>query len=338
MNVIGLDIGGANLKASNVDGRSVTIEFAIWKTPDRLREQLRDLIASFQNADVFAVTMTAELADCFATKAEGVDFILSAVEEVAGERPVFVWQTGAEFVSPEAAREIPLMVAAANWHALATFAGRLVPNGTALLIDIGTTTTDIIPLLDGVPVPAGLTDCERLRSGELVYSGVRRTPLCAIAHSVPFRDGYCPMAAEVFATALDIYVCLGEIPQDENDVGTANGRPATVAAAHDRLARMLCCDRNEFTRDDAELVSRFLADVQRQRLAGAMESVLSRTPGACKNVLIAGSGTFLARNLIVGSKRLEKADVVSLSDCFSAETSEAACAFAVARLAAERIV
>ena len=104
-------------------------------------------------ADLFAVTMTAELSDCFRTKAEGVDFILRAVEDVAGTTPVFVWQTGAEFVTPAVAREIPLLVAASNWHALATWVGRLVPESGALLIDIGSTTTDIIPLLDGVPVP-----------------------------------------------------------------------------------------------------------------------------------------------------------------------------------------
>lgn len=335
-NVIGLDIGGANLKAADVDGRSATLEFAIWKAPDRLSERLRDLLDSFDDPDAIAVTMTAELADCFETKGEGVDFILSAVEGVAAARTVFVWQTGAEFVSPEIAREIPLMVAAANWHALATFVGRLAPKDAALLIDVGTTTTDIIALLDGVPVPTGLTDCARLRCGELVYSGVRRTPLCAIAHSVPFRDGYCPLAAETFATTLDVYLCLGDIPEDASDCNTANGRPATLTAAHDRLARMLCCDRNEFTRDDAELVARFLADVHKQRLAAALESVLARMNGKCANVLLSGSGTFLAQRLITGNSRLDEAQVVALSDCFSSATSEAACAFAVARLAAER--
>jgi len=67
--------------------------------------------------------------------------------------------------------------AAANWLALATYAGRLAPRGPAVLLDVGSTTTDVIPLQDGTPVPRGRTDPERLESKELVYTGVRRTPL-----------------------------------------------------------------------------------------------------------------------------------------------------------------
>ena len=153
MNVIGLDIGGANLKAADADGRAVTRRFALWKKPDRLPNELSSLIAEFDRPDCLAVTMTAELADCFESKAEGVDRVLRAVEESAAPTPIFVWQTGAEFVTCEVARESPLLVAAANWHALATWIGRLVPRSAAILIDIGSTTTDVVPLLAGVPVP-----------------------------------------------------------------------------------------------------------------------------------------------------------------------------------------
>ena len=87
------------------------------------------------------------------------------MERAVDGLPVIVWQTGAEFVTLSIARDIPLLVAAANWHGLATWLGRLAPKGNALLIDIGSTTTDIIPLLDGVPVPAGLTDREMAAIG-----------------------------------------------------------------------------------------------------------------------------------------------------------------------------
>ncbi len=343
VNILGLDIGGANVKAASADGHSICRPFEIWKEPDRLPEILNDLAnqlveQSGSKFDLLAITMTAELADCFQTKAEGVDAILRSVEQVANSIPIVVWQTGAEFITPDIARDIPFLVAAANWHALATFVGRVVPQSSAVLIDIGSTTTDIIPLLNGVPIPHGLTDVERLQSGELVYSGVGRTPLCAIAHTVPFRDTYCPMAAEFFASSLDIYLTLGEISEDRNDTRTANGKPATIEAAHDRIARMLCCDRLEFTADDAESVSRFLADVQKQRLAGPLERVLARLNQTCEVVLISGEGSFLARTLATENPRCQNADKIALAEIFSAEVSESACAFAVARLAAERIV
>ncbi len=337
MYVVGLDIGGANLKAADLDGHSVCRSFEIWKAPDRLSAELSKLVSEFRQPDLWAVTMTAELADCYPTKAKGVDSILTAMQEVAGTRRVFVWQTGAEFVTPEVAREIPLLVAAANWHALATFVGRIVPKGGSLLLDIGSTTTDIIPLSNGVPIPKGMTDCDRLQAGELVYTGVERTPLCAVAHTVPFRDGYCPLAAEFFATTLDVYLTLGDVPEDPHDSRTANGHPKTVSAARDRLARMLCCDRTELSDDDVEVVARFLADVQKQRLLGPLERVLSRMQPECGTVMISGAGMFLARRLVESAARLKDAEMVELSNHFSPRISLAACAFAVARLAAERL-
>ena len=337
MYVIGLDIGGANLKAADADGKAVSRRFALWNSPDRLHDELALLISEFDKPDCLAVTMTAELADCFSTKAEGVDQVLRSVQQAAGQTPVFVWQTGAEFVTCDVAREIPLLVAAANWHLLATWLGRMVPHSTALLIDIGSTTTDLIPLKGGVPVPNGMTDCERLQAGELVYSGVRRTPLCALAQKVPYRADYCPLAAELFATTLDVYLTLGLIPEDETDFDTADGRPATIEAAHQRLARMLCCDATEFSRDDAKMIARFLADVQQQRIIGALDSVLSRLDQPCEDVLISGSGLFLGGSIAENHRRLKNARITSLNDQFTDNAAHAACALAAARLGSERL-
>ena len=187
MRVLGLDIGGANIKAATESAAAMSVAFEIWRAPERLAAALSPIVERFASAELLAVTMTAELADCFSTKSEGIDCVLRAVEAVAGKRPIRVWQTSGEFVSPDEAREEPRLTAAANWHALATFVGRLVPRGSALLIDIGSTTSDLIPLVDGLPMPTGRTDVERLQSGELVYCGVRRTPLCALVDNAPLR-------------------------------------------------------------------------------------------------------------------------------------------------------
>src|SRR5262249_61046309 len=127
-----------------------------------------------------AVTRPGERWDCFASKRGGGRAILDAVSAAAGATPVRVWLTDGRLVGIGAARSRPLRAAAANWLALATFAGRLAPRGPALLIDVGSTTTDIVPLLDGRPVPRGRTDMARLRCDELAYTGVVRTPLCAL--------------------------------------------------------------------------------------------------------------------------------------------------------------
>ena len=340
MTILGLDIGGANIKAADDTGRAVCRSFAIWRTPERLGDEITAILREFPRVDRIAITMTAELADCFSTKAEGVRFILDSVEtsvkchQTTEPARVDVWTTDGRFLEAAQAREFPAKVAAANWHALATWSAQFVPTGSALLVDIGTTTTDIIPLSEGKPIPAGLTDLARLLSGELSYSGVRRTPLCAVAHSVPFRDGYCSLAAELFATTLDVYLLTGEIPEDPHDLDTANGKPATRDAAWDRIVRMLCCDREEVSFASAVQIARFLADVQRQRLAGSFERVLHRLSSPCQSIIISGSGTFLARQLVSENRKTKNAKIVLLSDLCSPAIAEAACAYAVAKLSA----
>ena len=333
---LGLDIGGANLKLSDGEDIAKSIAFALWKSPERLADALREMLEGIP-ADGLAVTMTGELADCFETKAFGVDFILAAVEQVAKQRPVCVWQTGAEFVSAEVAREIPLLVAAANWHALATWVGRMVPQGFSLLLDMGSTTTDIIPISEGVPIPAGFTDRERLSTGELVYTGIRRTPLCAVSSSVLFRGERCPVAAEFFASTLDVYLLLEQMNEDEADTDTANGRPATRAAAHDRLARMICCDRSEVSKDDALGIANHFAATQRRQIADAVKQVLAQQEEPVSNVILSGSGHFLLSQLCEELPALGAAQRIRLGDMFRDDIAEAACAFAIARLAAERV-
>jgi len=337
MRVVGCDIGGANVKMADSDRRVRTRPFELWKDVDRLSCLLQDMLRDFQTPDCITVTLTAELADCFQTKSEGVDRLLRHVCLAAGDVPVRVWQTGAEFVTPDVARAIPLLVAAANWHALATWLGRMEPDGPTLLIDMGSTTTDIVPLHNGVPVPLGFTDRERLESGELVYTGIWRTPLCAVAPAVVISGRTCPLAAEVFATALDVYLILEDIDQQPHCNRTANGQPATRQAAIDRLLRMCCCDRSEITETQAVDIARQLADCQMAQLQEAAQRVVRRQLSWPTRILVCGSGGFLARRMVQQVAELDAAVVISLADVFHPDWAEAACACAVARLGAEQL-
>ena len=78
---LALDIGGANLKAAHASGAIRSVPFEVWRRPQDLARALADLVAGFPQFDRVAVTMTAELCDCFATKAEGVRAVLEAVEQ-----------------------------------------------------------------------------------------------------------------------------------------------------------------------------------------------------------------------------------------------------------------
>ena len=205
-----------------------------------------------------------------------------------------------------------------------------------MLIDIGSTTSDLIPLVNGLPEPTGRTDVERLQSGELVYSGVRRTPLCALVNSVMFGDATCRVAAELFATTLDLFLILGDSPENPSDRETANGRPATIAAAHDRIARLLCCDATEITATDLLHIVEQIAATQMRRLCLAASAVAARLPTPCNAVLISGSGSFLARRVTASAPELVSAPITSIPELLGPQIADSACAFAVAKLAAER--
>jgi (4-(4-[2-(gamma-L-glutamylamino)ethyl]phenoxymethyl)furan-2-yl)methanamine synthase len=336
MRVLGWDIGGANLKASDGAQRSLEWSFPLWKQPERLAESLASLASKFERANLWAVTMTGELADCFATKQEGVGHILGAVLEAANGTPVVVWTTAGEFVPVDEAIEWPLLTAASNWLALATWVGRMAPAGNALLVDTGSTTTDVIPLLNGFPDPEGRTDVERLQSGELVYTGWKRTPVAAIAWAVEFRGRRCPLAAELFASAWDIHLLTGAV-EESAERDTANGGPATVEGAYGRLARMLCCDRDELTLEDARAVAGELADRQIARIGEAIEAVAGRMSGSCRTIILSGSGEFLARRAVQRAGRETGWEIYSLGDSLGHMHARAAPAFALARLAMERV-
>lgn len=345
MHVLGLDIGGANIKLSDADGNTAAIAFPMWTDYEQLSSTLKTLAADFTTPDMIALTMTAELADCFKTKQQGVEFVIDAVETAFAGTPLRVWLTTGEFAEPDDARELASLVAAANWHALATWIGRAVPSGSAILVDVGSTTTDIIPLQAGRPVSTGLSDVERLASGELVYSGIGRTPVCAIVQTVPFREHQCPVAAESFATIADALLVCEMLDEDETAMDTADGRSFTRKNSLNRLAHLLCCDSTELTEGELCQIAESIVDQAIAKSVQALSrvydqlSVLDEDAGAepaSPTILLSGSGAFFA-DFIVGEFGVEKfSDRMYLPEMFHNAVSESACAFAVAKLAHDR--
>jgi (4-(4-[2-(gamma-L-glutamylamino)ethyl]phenoxymethyl)furan-2-yl)methanamine synthase len=377
---IGLDIGGANLKIS--DGvRSYARPFPLWRSPERLTEQLRLLVEEFTCQEQTALdaqrstlnalpsvaaTMTGELADCFDSRRSGVAFILDSLERACRGRELSLWCTAGEFLTVGQAREFPMLVAAANWHALATWAGRMAPTASALLIDIGSTTTDIVPIENGLPMPAGRTDPERLRSGELVYLGMRRTPVCSLVSEVPLRGESVPVAREVFSTTWDAALLLevetgnrGQEKEARNktlpsanlppqpstlnpqpstlnpqpSTDTADDRPATPEHAARRLARQLCCDRDELTTEELTAMARRIRSVQITRIADGMRQVLARMPASPSAILLTGEGERLAEEMLTARfPELETVERIRMSRILGNDHSTAACAYALSQL------
>ncbi len=334
MNWLGIDIGGANLKVADGRGYANSQPFALWRQHHALAEQLRLLIAQAPHADRLAVTMTGELADCFETKSEGVRFILDAVQQAAEERPIRVYLTTGELVTPGRASQHPEQVAAANWHALGAYTASLVPEGFGLVIDVGSTTTDIIPVLDGRLAARATDDTGRLVAGESWFTSASSgTPVCALLERVPYRAGTCPIANELFATSLDAFLILGDLPEDPTSTCTADGRLATRPFAGARLSRMICADSDSLDQGDLVAIAQTVADAGLGLLRAGIERVIAEMGRTPEVVVAAGTGEFLVRRAI--SQLAGKTSMTTFAEQFGREPSQSAPAHAVAAIARE---
>ncbi len=299
---LGWDIGGVSTKAARLVFRENRIGsirtadqyFEIWKGKGRLPSVLRKLFTKLGPADAMAVTMTAELSDVFSTKAEGVRYVVRCMQRAFPDLPMYGLDTGGGFVDLRRPLSDPLALAATNWLATATFLTRFRP--TCLLVDIGSTTTDIIPILDGRVVARGRSDTDRLLTGELVYVGVLRTPISAITSALPLRRNLCPVATEYFAISGDVYRILGYLGLRDYYCSTPDGQGTSLAAARRRLARMICADVESLSEQEVMRMARFVHQKQRVQVMDAMGRVARRHRWRAIRVITVGLGSFLARD------------------------------------------
>jgi probable H4MPT-linked C1 transfer pathway protein len=337
--VVGWDIGGVNTKAvrmtlgpdghATLHARMVPLEME--RDAGALVTTLRDLAAELGGGTALhAVTMTAELSQAFRTKREGIGYVLDALGEAFPGEAVKTYAVDGRFLEPDEARERPLDVAAANWAATARLVGREMTD--CLLVDIGTTSTDIIPILGGEPTTVGRTDSERLLSGELVYTGALRTPVEAVARTVPLWGGHCPLAAERFAIMGDVYLWVGTLDSADYTVRAPDGRPATREFAGERLARAVCADAEMLDEDAVGTIARALAEAQLEAVLAGMRRALSRHPGLGVAV-VTGLGDFIAAEAV----RRIGLELVPLADRLG-DAARTAPAAAVALLLAESVV
>lgn len=272
--------------------RTVSRPFEVWRDRGALVQVLREVAAEAGPADAVAITMTAELSDAFRTKREGVAFVLDAAVDALGELSVLT--TAGELVSAAEAHTRPWDVAAANW--VATALAVATTHRDALLVDVGSTTADIVPIVAGRVAATGHNDLERLQAGELVYTGVLRTNLAAIAPRVPIRGGWCPVASESFAISADVHLVLGNLDEEAYDCPTPDGRPATVVFARERIARLVCSDTDQLDAGEVDAIAAYLAAEQVRQIEAAARRV-QRPLAPEAPVVAVGSGAFLAREV-----------------------------------------
>ncbi len=299
MAIMGWDLGGAHLKAARIEAGRVSgaasVACPLWQGLAKLDAAFAAARQQLGEADLHAVTLTGELSDIFANRAEGVKK-LCGVTAATLPGKIAVYGGSAGWLDVAAASKRADLVGSANWHATATWVAERYRN--ALFIDMGSTTTDIVPVAEGKLAARGWSDAERLLAGELVYTGATRTFLMAVAQRVPFRGAWTPVMNEYFASTADVHRILGELPEEADRLPTADSRSKDFVGSCARLARMIGRDAGEAEDWEWRNLAAFFADAQLRVVQDAALQVTSATrlsDGA--PVVAAGTGRFLVSKI-----------------------------------------
>jgi len=269
--------------------------------------------------------MTGELADCFPDAATGVRQIVAATETAVAAQhgdppPTAYYAVDGCFRSAAQASACPDLLAASNWHALAQLVASQIDRET-LLIDIGSTTTDLTRLFPGRVATSSQHDFDRLVNRELVYQGIGRTPLCAVVDALPVDDQTVPVMKEVFATTDDCALLTGMIGEETDDRQTADGRPRTRDAARGRMAKMVGLDHRRFGNRQAVLA----AEACVQRLTSTLLAAAQQVAPAAQQWIAGGHGAVMLRHPAVRDQVSPQAppllDLAELLPAFVLETS-----------------
>ena len=233
----------------------------------------------------------------------------------------------------------PLCVASANWHATLTYiAGRMQ---AGILIDVGGTTTDLLPFDRGHGLALGGDDLARMQNGELLYSGVVRTPVHALASALPWRGAWQPIVPERFADMADVYRLLDRLQAHQDVLDTADGCARDAAHGARRLARMIGTDLDAADAlHEWQAAARYLEERQLQQVHAAAARVLSRHPQLHGTALVAaGAGAFLAERVAarLGMVCVAAVDLLDAPVTLRAQAGTCASALALARLARQQL-
>jgi (4-(4-[2-(gamma-L-glutamylamino)ethyl]phenoxymethyl)furan-2-yl)methanamine synthase len=300
--VIGWDIGGAHVKAC-LTRRGLVHDAAQWPCPlwqgaehlDRVLALTRERWPEFADSH-HAVTMTGEMVDRFAHREDGVRRIAEQLAAALGAPQFFAGDAG--WCEASAAIALWSQIASANWLASARHTACALPGESGLLVDIGSTTTDLIAFRGGVVPTTSRSDAQRLASGELVYQGVVRTPLCVLAQRIGWRGEQLNVMNEFFATTADVYRLTGELNPAHDQQPSADHAAKDRVATCARLARMIGLDARDASAEQWLAMALDWRARQVAELRGQLDRVSTAFGLGAPALLVgAGCGAFLLPEL-----------------------------------------
>jgi (4-(4-[2-(gamma-L-glutamylamino)ethyl]phenoxymethyl)furan-2-yl)methanamine synthase len=295
---VGWDIGGAQLKMVVLDESGAVLQALqlpcpLWKGLSYLETAMNAALQTSIHAPsgaCHAITMTGELVDLFENRQQGVIEIANLAAKLLGKHVLF-YAANDGFVRLARVSEVWAHIASANWHASASALGNYVSD--ALLVDIGSTTTDIIAISGGKVTATSLSDASRMADDSLVYTGVVRTPVMALAQKIMFEGVETNVAAEYFATTADVYRLTNELLPEFDQAESADGKGKTTLESARRLARMIGNDVETYEIETWKNLAETCKKLQMQQIKTAvLKHMKAGVP-----IIGAGAGSFLVKQI-----------------------------------------
>ena len=303
INTIGWDIGGAHVKAAVLNSKAEVLAVyqepcPLWKGLDQLRMAVRNIQQKVAALDsCHAITMTGELVDLFEDRNDGVKQIIATMLSLLSPGRCLFYAGTTGFLGGNQINATHYQsIASANWLASASVAAQKKCDG--LFIDIGSTTTDILLFREGQVQAEGYTDYQRLISQELIYTGITRTAIMAVAQTAVDQNQVIGIMAEYFATMADVYRITEELDERHDQAETADGAEKTKIASARRLSRMIGSDFYPEELPRWKLFAENIRAQQLQKIQRACEYRLQGIEFSEAYCLIgAGVGRFLVRHI-----------------------------------------
>lgn len=310
MKILAYDIGGVYIKSALIEYIDGNVKILSVKRnafnfrihAQNLKQALSVELASHISENEFdgiAITITAETVGIFKTIREGVIRISEICENLFQQYDVGYVSTDGKLHPFCDVKVEPYNFASANWVATSELATEYIYNG--FIIDMGSTTTDIIPIKNGRIVPNGKTDFTRLISGELIYNGLLRTYIQCVVDKLPYKDKWINLASEIRCFTAHIYVYLGLI-EEHKMLHPFSGKEMSVTKnnSKDAIARSVCADSELLTDEDIKIMAQYVLDTQIKCIGQSIKNIWEKKWNQDEDIkfIIVGSGECIVRMAI----------------------------------------
>ena len=294
---IGWDIGGANTKICVFDSnfniiRVECININIWSNFIELNN-LFNKISKDYSLDIISnyITITAESCDNFSDRKNGILSILKNCNSfILGHKLFYTNQD--RYIDFDSAKNNPEILYSTNWILTSKFVNK--SDNIHLIIDIGSTTTDLI--YKNIDVEENINDHLRLINNTLLYAGVIRTPISMLLNKVSYFSKSIPLVNEVFSTTGDVFNLTNDINFEKLDYLGADNLEYSKENSFKRLARSIGLDYQKEMQSEIIKISHMI----KKELANIIFKKIKLLYGdELKNITMSsiGEGSFLAKHL-----------------------------------------